>query len=136
MTRSKMFNNTNVYNSKINEDKARGNKCEISYSQGWSIITIKMSHDMLKYSEVYTNLNFVWITIMPLELVCGTYFKSTSKIIMKMELILKLYRNISRKSCIWLIGGNTQTVSSWYLVILKWENYVENYTIMCSSTCI
>jgi predicted GIY-YIG superfamily endonuclease len=70
-TKSVFLHNTKVTTSKINEDKARENSRDNSHVQGRAISHMEMLHVMLKYPEVITDLNFVKVPTLPLELRAG-----------------------------------------------------------------
>ena len=71
VTKSSFLHNTKVTSTKINEDKERETKRENKRVQGRAISQMEMLHMMLKYPEVFTDLNFVAIPTMPLELRAG-----------------------------------------------------------------
>jgi len=68
ITKSQFLHNTKVAGSKHNEDKAREGSRESSRPQGRMISLMEMLHVMLKYPEVLTDLKFVSIPTVPLEL--------------------------------------------------------------------
>ena len=52
----------------MNEEKGRKNKRKSSHTQGRETSKIVMVHTMRKYSELYTDLNFIKIPKETLEL--------------------------------------------------------------------
>lgn len=71
VTKAVFLHNTKVVTSKIHEDQAREKSRDNSHMQGRAISQMEMLHVMLKYPEVYSNLNFIQISTMPLELRAG-----------------------------------------------------------------
>ena len=69
-----------LVSSKLNEDKRKELIRENSHAQGRAISQNEMVHVMLRYAEVYTDLNFMAIPTIPLELRAGVdkseYFSS------------------------------------------------------------
>ena len=74
VTQANFLHNTKVLSSKIGEDRER--KKNEHKPQGRCISHMEMLHMMLKYPEVVTNLDFVKVTTMPLELRSGIVIKS------------------------------------------------------------
>ena len=68
ITKYQFLHNTKVAGSKHNEDKACESSRESSRPQGRMISLMEMLHVMLKYPEVLTDLKFVSIPTVPLEL--------------------------------------------------------------------
>ena len=66
MTKAYFLHNRKVASSNMQEDKYRSNH-DGKY-QGWCISLIEMMHAMLKYLEVFTNLEFIHIKMLSLEL--------------------------------------------------------------------
>jgi hypothetical protein len=71
ITKATFLHNTKITSSKINEDKARESKRGSNHPQGRAVSQMEMLHMMLKYPEVYTDLNFVSVPTLPLELRSG-----------------------------------------------------------------
>ena len=71
VSKSFFLHNTKVVGSKINEDKRKEQNREKNHAQGRAISQNEMVHVMLQYAEVYTDLNFVAIPTIPLELRAG-----------------------------------------------------------------
>ena len=69
MTKSTFLHNTKVTSSKIQEDKDR--QKNLKYPQGRYISHVEMLHQMLKYPEVITDLQFINIPTMPIEYRAG-----------------------------------------------------------------
>ena len=69
MTQATFLHNTKITSSKMGEDKVR--QKDDKRSQGRCISHMEMLHVMLKYPEVVTNLEFIKVTTMPLELRAG-----------------------------------------------------------------
>ena len=67
VTKTHFLHNTKVSSSKINEDKICRSKRELNHPQGRSISQMEMLHSLLKYSEVFTDLNFISIPTILLE---------------------------------------------------------------------
>ena len=65
LTRSTFLHNTKVTSSKMQEDKDR--EKDSKYPQGRAIAHVEMLHQILKYPEVITDLEFISIATMPLE---------------------------------------------------------------------
>jgi hypothetical protein len=63
------LHNTKVTTTKINEEKSR--KDNANHPQGRCISHMEILHQLLKYPEVVTNLRFVTIQTMPIELRTG-----------------------------------------------------------------
>jgi hypothetical protein len=78
VTKSQFLHNTKVVSSKINEDKAKENMRGNDHPQGRAISLMEMYHHIFKYPEIYTDLNFVIIPTVPLELRKGTQVKMKS----------------------------------------------------------
>ena len=74
VTQATFLHNTKISSSKIAEDKAR--KKNDGKPQGRCISHLEMLHMQLKYPEVITNLDFVKLTTMPLELRGGILITS------------------------------------------------------------
>jgi hypothetical protein len=70
---SKAFflHNTKVSTSKFNEDKVKDQNRNKNHVQGRAISQNEMVHVMLRYPEVSTDLNFISIPTIPLELRAG-----------------------------------------------------------------
>ena len=66
------LNNTKVITSKINEDKSRKKRGDNPHVQGREISEIDMRHFLIKYPEVFTDLIFISVLTLPLELCAGT----------------------------------------------------------------
>ena len=71
ISNAQFLHNTKVTSSKIQEDKDREKRRDSKNPQGRCISLMEMLHVMLKYPEVYTNLRFISISTMPLELRAG-----------------------------------------------------------------
>jgi len=69
VTKAHFLHNTRVSSSKKQEDIDRAK--DDGKMQGRCISHMEMLHVMLKYLEVYTNLDFICIATMPLELQAG-----------------------------------------------------------------
>ena len=75
-TRAVFLHNTKVASSKMGEDKERAKYDGMI--QGRCISLMEMMHVMLKYPEVYTNMRFISIPTMPLELRAGVVLDTNS----------------------------------------------------------
>jgi len=71
VTKAFFLHNTKVSTSKINKDKLKENNKSKYHCQGRIISQNEMIYLMLKYAEVYTDLNFIAIPTIPLELCAG-----------------------------------------------------------------
>jgi hypothetical protein len=67
-TNTKFLHNTKVAGTAINEEKVKNESRESSRPGGRVISLMEMVHVMLKYPEVLTDLNFVNIPTVPLEM--------------------------------------------------------------------
>lgn len=74
VTKSTFLHNTKISSSKMAEDKAR--EKDHKKPQGFCISHLEMLHNMLKYPEVVTNLDFIKVPTMPLELRTGIVIES------------------------------------------------------------
>ena len=72
MTQATFLHNTKVATSKFHEDKAREKNRTKHRPQGRAISLMEMLHLMLHYPEVYSDLYFITICSLPLELRAGT----------------------------------------------------------------
>ena len=81
VSRAYFLHNTKVSTSKFNEDKLKEQNRSKNHVQGRAISQNEMVHMMLRYAEVYTDLNFISIPTIPLELRAGVdkgaYFSMT-----------------------------------------------------------
>jgi hypothetical protein len=81
VTRAHFLHNTKVTSTKIQEDKVREKENRNSNApQGRIISQMEMLHLILQYPEVYTDLNFVRVCTLPLELRAGTPIKASKNI--------------------------------------------------------
>ena len=71
VTKSNFLHNTKVSSSKIREDTDREARRDKKHPQGRCIGLMEMLHNMLRYPECYTDLTFVNIPTVPLELRAG-----------------------------------------------------------------
>ena len=71
VTKAFFLHNTKVVTSKINEDAAREKSRDNSHVQGRAISEMEMRHTILKYPEVFTDLQFIPVSTLPLELRAG-----------------------------------------------------------------
>ena len=71
VTHGTFLHNTKISSSKINEDKALQKKRDKDHARGRGIGVMEMLQMSLGYPEVHTNLVFVSIPTMPLELRAG-----------------------------------------------------------------
>ena len=71
VSRSTFLHNTKVSSSKANEDKARSEERDKDHPNGRAISHMEMLHTMLRYPEVVTDLKFISICTMPIELRAG-----------------------------------------------------------------
>ena len=71
VSRAYFLHNTKVTTTKINEDKLKEKNRMKFHVQGRAISQNEMLHTMFKYPEIYTDLNFVAIPTIPLELRAG-----------------------------------------------------------------
>ena len=65
VTKGNHLHNTKVTTSKINENKMKDKKRDISHVKGRAISLIDMIKVLLKYLEVYTDLKFTLISTRP-----------------------------------------------------------------------
>ena len=72
------LHNTKVITSKINKDKYCKKIQDNSHEQGREISEMDMRHVLLKYQEVFTNLNLIAVLTLPLELCYGKDCKRNS----------------------------------------------------------
>ena len=77
VTKASFVHNSKLSSSKYNEEKAFNQRREKSHATGRAISLTEMLHNMLMYSEVATDLNFIDISTTPLE------FRHSSKIYQK-----------------------------------------------------
>ena len=68
MSKAQFLHNTKLSASKMNEEKLLNMKRESSHQRGRAVAETEMLHNMLKYSEVSTDMVFVDIATTPLEL--------------------------------------------------------------------
>jgi hypothetical protein len=68
VTKSTFLHNTKVHRTNINETAVRDSNRESRRPQGRAISLMEMLHVMLKYPEVLTDLRFVTVPTVPLEL--------------------------------------------------------------------
>jgi hypothetical protein len=68
VTKHHFLHNTKIATSKFNEENVRREKRDASHVQGRCISQMEMLHVMLKYPEIITDLNFINISTLPLEL--------------------------------------------------------------------
>ena len=78
VTKATFLHNTKITSSKIAEDKAR--EKDWKKPQGFCISHLEMLHNMLKYPEIVTNLDFIKVSTMPLELRAGIMVESDKQI--------------------------------------------------------
>ena len=71
VTKSYFLHNTKVSSSEIAEEKEKDSRRDSNHPQGLCIAMTQMLHHMLRYAEVITDLNFVVISTLPLELRMG-----------------------------------------------------------------
>jgi predicted GIY-YIG superfamily endonuclease len=69
--KSVFLHNTKVSTTKINEESERNASKDAKLPQGRCISHLEMIHQLLKYPEVVTNLRFVTIQTVPLEMRSG-----------------------------------------------------------------
>ena len=62
------MHNTKLSASKVNEEAKLNSKREKSHARGHAIAETEMLHNLLLYSEVVTDMEFVDIATTPLEL--------------------------------------------------------------------
>ena len=80
ITRSNFLHNTKVSSSKIQEYLKREARREHKYPQGRCIGLMEMLHNMLKYPECYTDLAFIDIPTLLLELRAGIIFPTDEEV--------------------------------------------------------
>ena len=71
VTKAFFLHNTKVTTTKINEDKVKEQNRGNNHIQGRIISQNEMIHLMLQYAEVYSDLNFIAVPTVPLELRAG-----------------------------------------------------------------
>ena len=69
-TSSTYLHNTKITSSNIQQEKEKEKRRDTNHPEGRCISLTEMLHVMLRYPEVYTDLRFVSISTMPLELRC------------------------------------------------------------------
>ena len=72
MSKAYFLHNTKVSTTKINEDKVKEQNKKNFHVQGRAISQNEMLHVMFRYAEIYTDLNFIAVPTIPLELRAGT----------------------------------------------------------------
>ena len=72
VTKGQFLHNTKITTSKKNEDDFRQKDRFRNHPQGRAISQNEMVHLLLKYPETITNLNFIYISTLPLEFRAGT----------------------------------------------------------------
>ena len=77
ITKATFLNNTKITSSKMGKDKDR-EKNRIN-TQGNCISHIEMLHVMLKYPEVVTDIDFIKVSTVPLELRSGIVINSDTE---------------------------------------------------------
>ena len=72
VSKAYFLHNTKVSTTKINEDKVKEQNKKNFHVQGRAISQNEMLHVMFRYAEIYTDLNFIAVPTIPLELRAGT----------------------------------------------------------------
>ena len=70
-SKSTYLHNTKITSLDIIQEKEHKEKRDYKHPQGRCIALTEMLHVMLRYPEVYTDLTFVSISTLPLELRCS-----------------------------------------------------------------
>ena len=78
-TNSTYLHNTKITTSDIQQEKERKENRDNKHPQGRCISLTEMLHVMLRYPEVYTDLVFISISTMPLELRCTKVIPTDSE---------------------------------------------------------
>ena len=78
VTKALFLHNTKVVTSKIKNDKARKKIWDNSRVQDREISEMEMCHVIIKYTEVFNDLNFVAILTLPLYICASTDCKRES----------------------------------------------------------
>eukprot|EP00957_Ditylum_brightwellii_P212251 15367136-Ditylum_brightwellii.AAC.3 len=81
ITKATFLHNIKITSSKINKDKDKESKRGFYHPQGCVLSLMEMLHVLFKYPEVYTDLKFVIVPTLPLELQSGVYKNDGGRVI-------------------------------------------------------
>eukprot|EP00957_Ditylum_brightwellii_P175348 13348667-Ditylum_brightwellii.AAC.1 len=90
--------------SKFNKDKAREKECNNNHLQDRAVALAQMLHAMLKYPEVITDLQFLSVQTLPLELHPRVDRRKKEQLIMALTLVASLMSFVG--GCVWNHGNN------------------------------